>query len=284
MPSYRFCRPDDIPLLIDGVNRCYRVHFPNLPEVTLATFKQDIRERNLWASSCVVAFEGKDIIGICIGCKRKKETLILQVGVHPDFQRQGHGRHLLKSLSGKLAVLGPPTLVAELPVSDNNVRAFFESVGFQESEVFVDFSREEKLLCDKELEFVFPVTYNEIKPFLLTEQNEDLSWNRTREALENRKDDLQALAFSSGEKLEAYALYRFINNKARVEVLRLGGERTPFQEKCIEILLRSLSHSVSVPIDIPKISQGECAYSVFNNLQFSRGEEHIRYWASAEAN
>ena len=31
------------------------------------------------------------------------------------FCRQGHGRHLLTSLSSKLAILGPPRMVAEVP-------------------------------------------------------------------------------------------------------------------------------------------------------------------------
>ena len=28
MPSYRFCRPDDLTLIIKAINACYLMHYP----------------------------------------------------------------------------------------------------------------------------------------------------------------------------------------------------------------------------------------------------------------
>src|SRR4029079_19194284 len=92
--SYRFCRTDDIDLLVDALNRCWAPHFPNEPPMTPAAFKRSIRDLQVWCSSCMVAMSGPDPIGVLIGAKRSSGTLIHRIAVHPDHLRQGHGRHL----------------------------------------------------------------------------------------------------------------------------------------------------------------------------------------------
>ena len=34
--AYRFCRTDDIPLLVEALNRCWRPYFPAEPVMTVA--------------------------------------------------------------------------------------------------------------------------------------------------------------------------------------------------------------------------------------------------------
>src|SRR5688500_8674890 len=102
MSSYRFCRTDDIGLLVDALNRCWAPHFPGEPPITAAAFKRSIRDLQVWCSSCMVAFSGSDPIGVLIGAKRPSGTLLHRIAVHPDHVRQGHARHLLTSISSKL--------------------------------------------------------------------------------------------------------------------------------------------------------------------------------------
>ena len=83
--------------------------------MTPAAFKRSICDLQVWCSSCMVAFVGTDPIGVLIGAKRPSVTLVHRIAVHPDHRRQGHGRHLLDSLGSKLAILGPPRIVAEVP-------------------------------------------------------------------------------------------------------------------------------------------------------------------------
>ena len=67
---YRFCRTDDIGLLVDALNRCWLPYFPDQGPMTPAAFKRSIRDLQVWCSSCMVAFSGSDPIGVLIGAKR----------------------------------------------------------------------------------------------------------------------------------------------------------------------------------------------------------------------
>ena len=107
--------PTTSALLVDALNRCWSPHFPDEPPMTPAAFKRSIRDLQVWCSSCMVAFSGSDPIGVLIGAKRPSGTLIHKIAVHPDHLRQGHGRHLLTSLSSKLAILGPPRISRRSP-------------------------------------------------------------------------------------------------------------------------------------------------------------------------
>ena len=89
MSAYRFCRTDDIALLVDALNRCWSPYFPDEPPMTPAAFKRSIRDLQVWCSSCMVAFSGSDPIGVLIGAKRPSGTLIHKIAVHPDHRATG---------------------------------------------------------------------------------------------------------------------------------------------------------------------------------------------------
>jgi ribosomal protein S18 acetylase RimI-like enzyme len=80
----------------------------------------------------MVATAGEEPIAVVIGTKEPHEVRVRSIGVAPGHQRRGHGRHLLESLGKKLAVLGPPRLVAEVPVGLADALAFFAAVGWRE--------------------------------------------------------------------------------------------------------------------------------------------------------
>ena len=137
--SYRFCRTDDIALLVDALNRCWAPHFPDEPPMTPAAFKRSIRDLQVWCSSCMVAFSGSDPIGVLIGAKRPSGTLVHKIAVHPDHRRQGHGRHLLASLGSKLAILGPPRMVAEVPETLAPACGLFSASGYVQEALLTDY-------------------------------------------------------------------------------------------------------------------------------------------------
>ena len=149
MSSYRFCRTDDVSLLVDALNRCWSPYFPDEPAVTPATFKRSIRDLQVWCSSCMVAFSGSDPIGVLIGAKRPSGTLIHKIAVHPDHRRQGHGRHLLTSLSSKLAILGPPRMVAEVPETLAPACELFSASGYVQEAVLTDYVLEWPALSER---------------------------------------------------------------------------------------------------------------------------------------
>jgi len=76
--SYRFCRTDDIGLLVDALNRCWAPYFPDEPPITPAAFKRSIRDLQVWCSSCMVAFSGSDRHGdprVQVGRPRWRDTV-----------------------------------------------------------------------------------------------------------------------------------------------------------------------------------------------------------------
>src|SRR5207244_4115891 len=139
MSSYRFCRTDDVALLVDALNRCWAPYFPGEPPMTPAAFKRSIRDLQVWCSSCMVAFSDSDPIGVLIGAKRPSGTLVYKIAVHPDHRRQGHGRHLLASLGSKLAILGPPRIVAEVPETLAPACGLFNASGYVQEAVLIDY-------------------------------------------------------------------------------------------------------------------------------------------------
>src|SRR6476660_3649227 len=149
MSAYRFCRTDDIGLLVDALNRCWLPYFPDEPPMTAAAFKRSIRDLQVWCSSCMVAFSGPDPIGVLIGAKRPSGTLVRKIAIHPDHRRQGHGRHLLTSLSSKLAILGPPRIIAEVPESLAAGSALFSAAGYVQEAFLTDYVLERPALSER---------------------------------------------------------------------------------------------------------------------------------------
>ena len=87
----------------------------------------------------MVAFSGADPIGVLIGAKRPSGTLVHKIAVHPDHRRQGHGDHLLTSLGSKLAILGPPRIVAEVPEALADGCGLFSASGYVQETLLTDY-------------------------------------------------------------------------------------------------------------------------------------------------
>src|SRR5215208_4756146 len=87
----------------------------------------------------MVAFSGSEPIGVLIGAKRPSGTLIHKIAVHPDHRRQGHAHHLLASLGSKLAILGPPRMIAEVPESLAPACAAVSAAGYVEEALLTDY-------------------------------------------------------------------------------------------------------------------------------------------------
>ena len=186
MSSYRFCRTDDVSLLVDALNRCWSPYFPDEPAMTPATFKRSIRDLQVWCSSCMVAFSGSDPIGVLIGAKRPSGTLIHKIAVHPDHRRQGHGRHLLASLGSKLAILGPPRMIAEVPETFAAASGLFSAGGYVQEAVLTDYvwERQEGDAPGVEGSFVIPVSVDDLAANgLLQEAHPPTCWERSVETL-----------------------------------------------------------------------------------------------------
>ena len=288
MSSYRFCRTDDIALLVDALNRCWSPYFPDEPPMTPPAFKRSIRDLQVWCSSCMVAFSDSDPIGVLIGAKRPSATLIHKIAVHPDHLRQGHARHLLASLGSKLAILGPPRMVAEIPETFTAACGLFNAGGYVQEAVLTDyiFERDEDPSTrgesprslgtgDHDHRLLIPITVDDLAANgLLGQDYPQTCWERSVETLTARKDDIEGLAVASDERIEAYLLYvkggEILSLRSFVED---GGAR-----------LKQLMARLGVgTFRFPKAHPSEISKECLEALGFRATGEHRLYAARARS-
>lgn len=279
MPAYRFCRPDDVPRLVRAVNECFLVHFPGAGPATVEGFRAEMKELDVWPSSSMVALAGDEPIAVVIGTRRAGEVLVLRIGVRPDHLRQGHGSHLLTSLSQKLAVLGPPRLVAEVPLDLPGVAEFFAAVGYEREADYVDWTRPPGDVEPVPEELTMPITVAELVDQDLLEVGDGVAWERARETLMNRKDVLDGLAIASPEQVEAWVLFR--ETAKAVDVVASGCRDRTREELFLGLLVRSLIGRAESAVRVPKLAEDEMPSVVLEALGFAAGRRYARLTAVA---
>jgi GNAT superfamily N-acetyltransferase len=282
MPAYRFCRTDDIGLLVDALNRCWAPYFPDEPRATAASFKRSIRDLQVWCSSCMVAFDGSDPIGVLIGAKRPYSTLVYRIAVHPEHRRQGHGRHMLTSLGSKLSILGPPRIVAETPETLIPASGLFAACGYLGEARLTDYLYDVPGAkssdaggagsSDPSAGFIIPITVDDLDANALLGSDQPAAcWERSVETLTARKDDISGLAVASDERIEAYLLYM---NGGEIVALRSfvedGGNR----------LRRLLCRLGAGTFRLRKVHPAEMSNDVLQSLGFRPAGTHRLYAAS----
>jgi GNAT superfamily N-acetyltransferase len=290
MSAYRFCRTDDIGLLVDAVNRCWCPYFPDEEPVSPATFKRSIRDLQVWCSSCMVAFSGSDPVGVLIGAKRPSGTLIHRIAVHPDHVRQGHGRHLLTSLSSKLAILGPPRIVAEVPETLDPACGLFSASAYVQESLLVDYvlQGEENdapaaagMFGDQAGRFLIPVTVDDLAANgLLGESDPEVCWERSVETLTARKDEIAGLAVASDERIEACLLYvkGGADSGCTAEIVSLRSFVDDGGARLKQLVSRLRAGGIGT-VRFPKVHPGEISKECLETLGFRPAGGH-RLWAA----
>ena len=289
MAAYRFCRTDDIGLLVDALNRCWAPYFPDEPLMTPAAFKRSIRDLQVWCSSCMVAFSGSDPIGVLIGAKRPSGTLVHKIAVHPDHLRQGHGHHLLDSLGSKLAILGPPRIVAEVPETLVPACELFSASGYAQEAVLTSYVLQPEensstraefprslVAGDQNGEFVIPVTVDDLAANgLLGQDQPPVCWQHSVETLTARKDESVGLAVATDEQIEAYILYL---SDGEILLLRTFIEDSGPR---LKRLLSQLRARGMTTLRFPKVHPGEISRELLETLGFRPAGVHRLYAARA---
>ncbi|MCP3980162.1 MAG: GNAT family N-acetyltransferase [bacterium] len=285
MSAYRFCRSDDVPLLVRAYNECYRVHFPDLPEMTVDRFKRLIKIRNLWTSSCMVASAGDRLIGVLLAAKREAEgqNLIMHVGVHPEFQRQGHGRHLMTSLGSKLAILGPTRLVAEVGEEDDVGRAFVEACGYRHETTYTDFSVEGGAVEGAPEGLVIPVTLKDLLDNECFDREARRCWDRAPQTLLNLRDEVQGLAIATADRIEASLLYADDAPAGQTEILALECPDGDRRAIWLDALLRSLIARCDGRLRVAGVGEQESLAEILQARSFHAGARTLAYAAEAQA-
>jgi GNAT superfamily N-acetyltransferase len=292
MSAYRFCRTDDMALLVDALNRCWSPYHPGEPLMTMASFKRSIRDLQIWCSSCMVAFSGTDPIGVLIGGKRSSGTLIHRIAVHPEHRRLGHGRHLLASLGSKLAILGPPRIAAEIPETCADACALFRSSGYVQEARLTDYvldaseerdegkedGKEGKMSGDRDGRFVIPVTVDDLAANgLLDDLHPQTCWERSVDTLMARKDDITGLALASDERIDAYVLHVDDEIVALRSVVADTGHLRPLLRR---LRAQARQHSLQA-LRFSKVHPAEMSQECLSALGFRPADAYLVYTATA---
>ncbi|HEV7670645.1 MAG TPA: GNAT family N-acetyltransferase [Thermoanaerobaculia bacterium] len=289
MTAYRFCRTDDRALLVAAFESCRGPEDEGEPPLDNEGFKRLVRDLDLWCSSCMVAFEGKDAVGVLLGAKRATTTLVYGLRVHPEHRRRGHARHLLTSLSSKLAILGPPGLLAEVPAERRGVAgAAFEACGWKLTGSFRDWRRAGGGATGHSSggarEALGPVSFEELQAGGLV-GNGLRCWQRDLPSLTKPGRALEGLAFHSQERIEAWALYEpgatagepwqiFLTGLAPGPLGRLGFSTV------MDELSRLAGDS---PLVLARAAPDEIGPELLDGAGFELGDETFLYTSEAQA-
>lgn len=296
MTAYRFCRSDDVPLIVDAYERCNVGSGARPWKLTVDHMKRLGREMNLWTSSCMVAFEGPDPIGVLIAAKREPlASLVLHVAVHPYHRRQGHARHMMTSLSQKMAILEPTLMLVELPEDDALGRRFFEACGFTERDVLTDYSRAGEAPSGVPgVDLVAGVAASELVSQTDFEAVPELDrcWQRAPQSVRNLRDRPHGLAIATDRGFEAWLLHRSDSDAEAplpfladppagtpLEVLALGGKMP--DPALVRPLLAVASDRAGRPLHLPRVHPSEALADRLEDYGFRPGARTIRYESEA---
>lgn len=285
MAGYRFCRSDDAPRLVEAYNACYRAHFPELPELTLDGFKRSIREIQVWPSSCMIASVDRgQPIGVLIGAKRESASSVVALGVHPDHLRQGHGSHMLSSLASKLAILGPPRIVAEVPEPLGGARAVFEACGFRAGATYTDFVLDrDPGAAPPRHPLVAAVGFEDaLAAGALDRAGHEVAWDREIESLAGKA--IRGLAIASEARIEAALLYSLAEETGETcRIERVSIADPAKQEALFGALLGQLRAQVRARVTFPRVHPAEFRYELLGRMGFSSGSRTVGYELDARA-
>lgn len=289
MTAYRFCRTDDMALLVAAYESCRGEEDVGAPVLDRAGLKDLVRELDLWCSSCMVAMEGRQPVGVLLGAKRLDATLVYGLRVNPEYRRRGHGRHLLTSLGQKLAILGPPRLVAEVPAEREAACALFAECGWVAEATLVDWRREsssrlgstEQVPPEPAGESVAPITLGELASEKLLGEGVRC-WHRDLPALSKLGERALGLGFHSPERLEAWVLYR--EGEAAWDILGAGHASGRLGRLGLTVLMDELARQArGAPLLFDRVGPGELEAELLESLGFARGAAHRLFTTQAQA-
>lgn len=290
MTAYRFCRTDDMALLVAAYESCRGEEDAGAPALDRAGLKDLVRELDLWCSSCMVAMEGREPVGVLLGAKRPDATLVYGLRVKPEHRRRGHGRHLLTSLGQKLAILGPPRLVAEVPSDRPAARALFERCGWVNEGTLVDWRRDGAAAGleahvvsgpGAERDAVAPICVGDMVGEKLLGEGARC-WHRDLPALSKLGERLQGLGFHSAERLEAGLLFR--SGAEAWEILAIGSTAGRLGRLALTVLVEELARQAGdAPLLLARVAHAEIDAELLESLGFRPGAAHMMFSTIAQA-
>jgi [ribosomal protein S18]-alanine N-acetyltransferase len=116
-------RFEDVPAVHEIERMSFRTPWPAY------AFEQELRGNRL--ARYVVARAGDRVVGFAGIWLMVDEAHVTTFGVHPDWRRQGIGRHLLLNLAELSVAIGARRMTLEVRASNLGAQALYRSFGFE---------------------------------------------------------------------------------------------------------------------------------------------------------
>ncbi len=249
--------------------------------MTVERFHQENKTFGVSPSNAVVAIVDQRPIAVVVGAERDDEVVISRIGVHPDFQRQGHGGHLLAQLRQKLSAQGRITV--EVPDALEGAGAFFRAAAYRRDATYTDWARPPARVRPIPDALVAPMGVAELdERGLLERVPDDVAWRRRRETLRHRGATLDGAALMT-DRVEAFVLFEPAPILSpSLDVLAVHVRDAKHETLLGGALLRWLAGSYpKAVLRMLRAAENECSTAMLERLGFAPVATHGRFSVAA---
>ena len=207
MPSYRFCRPDDLALIVRAINQCCRIHEIGMPEMTEERLKEHMTLFAVRPGNCMVALERQQPVAAIISTRREAGAWIQTLGCQPAFQRRGIASQLVEALVRKIAIQRTEAITVDVPEDNDVALDFFQAVGFEERGGLVTLEGEPAGVSDPSGEVV-RVPAAELLDSCEAFHTVPACWERSADSLAGYGELIQGYACHANGAMQGYLLHQ----------------------------------------------------------------------------
>lgn len=268
MPSYRFCRPDDLTLIVRAINACYRMHYPDEPEMTEKRLKEQMTLFGVRPGNCMVALERQQPVGVVVSTRRDYGTWIQAVGCQPAFQRRGIATQLVQALIRKIAIQRTPVVTVDVPADSTPAVQFFEALDFTVRRHYVSYQGPlpETTQTTGRIE---PVPAPDLLAYYMQCHTTPACWERNAESLAGYGTLPQGYAYSTQGMLQGYLIH-WGNT-----ILDLAMAPQADTERVSAALLGHMRTAGSVHATLAKVPEDEPIGPVLARLGFTPVQDYL---------
>ena len=255
MPSYRFCRPDDLALIVRAINQCCRIHEADTPEMTEERLKTHMTLFAVRPGNCMVALERQQPVAAVISTRREASAWIQTLGCQPAFQRRGVASQLVEALVRKIAIQRTEDITVDVPEDNDAALNFFQSVGFEERGRFVTLAGKPDSPGDLTGEVVQALPTELLNAYEAFHAF-PACWERSADSLAGYGELIQGCAYREDGALRGYLLHQ------GATILDLACAPEADAAQVSTVLLSRLRAAVTSPVTLPKVNAADPLFDI----------------------
>ena len=255
MPSYRFCRPDDLGLIVRAINQCCHIHETNTPEMTEERLKAHMTLFAVRPGNCMVALERQQPVAAIISTRREAGAWIQTLGCQPAFQRRGIASQLVEALVRKIAIQRTEDITVDVPEDNDAALNFFQAVGFEERGRLVTLEGEPGSSVSPSGEVIqapAAVLLDSYEAFHVI----PACWERSADSLDGYGELVQGYAYRKNGALQGYLLHQGST------ILDLACAPDTDAARVSAVLLDHLHAAVPSPFTLPKVNAADPLFDI----------------------